>query len=114
MDKKNRVIVRIGGKEYAMRGTEPEEYIHKVAICVDKKMAEISSKQPPLSTSMLAILTAVNLADDLIQQREANKHLQKENEDLKRELDRIKSTLKPVDRERVNIYDMPQKGRRQG
>ena len=106
LTKKNKVIVRIGGREYAVRGTESEEYIHKVAIYVDKKMEELASKQPPLSTSMLAILTAINLADEVIKQKDEIKRLQKE-------IEQLKNASKPVERERVNIYDLPKKVRRQ-
>ena len=41
-----------------------------MAIYVDKKMNEISANQPPLSTSMLAILTAINLGDEVIKQKD--------------------------------------------
>ncbi|HZJ57979.1 MAG TPA: cell division protein ZapA [Clostridia bacterium] len=112
MGRKNKVIVRIGGREYAMRGSESEEYIHKVAIYVDKKMEEISAKQPPLSISMLAILTAINLADEVIKQKD-------EIQSLKRELNEVKSLLKMTEGDRkiaegdrTNIYDMPKKMRR--
>jgi len=104
LEKKNKVVVRIGGREYAMRGSESEEYIHKVAVYVDKKMREISGKQPPLSTSMLAILTAINLADEIIKQKD-------EIERLQRELKQTKSAAKAVDRDRINIYDIPRKHR---
>ncbi len=105
MEKKNKVIVRIGGREYAVRGSESEEYIHKVAIYVDKKMEELASTQPPLSISMLAILTAINLADEAIKQKE-------EIDQLKKEIQLIKSTTKAAERERVNVYDIPKKARR--
>lgn len=102
MCKKNKVIVRIGGREYAMRGVESEEYIHKVAIYVDKMMESIASKQPPLSTSMLAILTAINLSDEIIKQKS-------EIENLQRELNEAKAAAKSADKDRVNILDMPKK-----
>lgn len=105
MSKINKVIVRIGGREYAVRGSESEEYIHKVAIYVDKKMGDLASKQPPLSTSMLAILTAINLADEVIKQRDEIKRLQKE-------IEQLKNLSKPIEREKVNIYDLPKKVRR--
>jgi len=34
---KNRVILRIAGMDYAVRGLESEEYIHKLGLHVDKK-----------------------------------------------------------------------------
>ncbi|HHZ12716.1 MAG: cell division protein ZapA [Caldicoprobacterales bacterium] len=102
MSKKNKVIVRIGGREYAVRGTESEEYIHKVAIYVDKKMEEISASQPPLSTSMLAILTALNLGDEVIKQRDKIQSLQKE-------LSEAKEMIKIFEGDKTNIYDMTKK-----
>lgn len=105
MGEKNKVIVRIGGREYAVRGSVSEEYIHKVAIYVDKKMEEISMKHPPLSTSMLAILTAINLADEVIK-------LKNEVESIQGELDHAKTMAELAERERINIYDIPKKARR--
>ncbi|NLJ41362.1 MAG: cell division protein ZapA [Clostridiales bacterium] len=104
MSTKNKVIIRIGGREYAIRGNEPEEYIHKVAVHVDKKMNEISAKQPPLSISMLSILTALNLADDLIKCKEQIERLQ-------RELKEAKKIAADTKIESMNVYDIPKKTR---
>lgn len=65
MAAKNRVEVRIAGKEYTIIGTENDEYIQKIALYVDRKMGEITKSNNNLSTSMVAVLTAVNLADEL-------------------------------------------------
>jgi cell division protein ZapA len=62
---KNRVEVRISGKEYTIIGNESDEYIQKIALYVDRKMSEITKSNNNLSTSMVAVLTAVNLADEL-------------------------------------------------
>lgn len=105
MDNKNKVVVRIGGREYAMRGTESEEYIHKVAIFVDRRMEEIAMKQPPLSLSMLAILTSINLADEVIKQKE-------EIDQLRQELEDNRAIIKKTERERPKVYEMPKKVRR--
>ncbi|MGI5850476.1 MAG: cell division protein ZapA [Clostridiales bacterium] len=102
MGKKSKVIVRIGGREYAVRGTESEEYIHKVAIYVDKKMNEISANQPPLSTSMLAILTAINLGDEVIKQKD-------QIQNLKNELNEAREMIKMLEGDKQNIYDMTKK-----
>ena len=90
---KNKTVVRIGGKEYLMAGYESEEYMHKVAIYVDRKMNEVRSNFPNLSTAMIAVLSAANIADDHIKaqdeitelkdklqlQKEEIRSLQKEN-----------------------------------
>lgn len=78
-----KTLVRIGGRDYMMRGFESEEYIHKVAIFVDKKMAEISKCQPSLSTSMTMVLTAINLADEVIKLKAQTETLEQQITDMK-------------------------------
>ena len=66
---RTRTTVRINGHDYVLAGEEPEEYMHEVAIYVDKKMSEIHRKYDKLSTSMVAVLAAVNIADELLKER---------------------------------------------
>ena len=69
---KTRTMVKICGKEYMMAGYESEEYIHRVAICVDRKMTEL--KRPvcqPQSANTLSVLTAINVADDSVKASES-------------------------------------------
>jgi len=61
----NTVRVIINGVEYSLKGEEREEYLHKVASYVDKKLIEIKENNNKLSTSSAAVLTAVNIADEL-------------------------------------------------
>lgn len=66
---RRKTTVRINRQEYVLAGDEPEEYMHEVAIYVDKKMSEISNKYNHLSTSMIAVLAAVNITDELLKER---------------------------------------------
>ena len=68
------VNVTIFGREYTLRGDAEQAYVQKVAALVDEKMREISSGANIASTSKVAILVAVNLADELL--RERQKHQQ--------------------------------------
>lgn len=61
----NKVTVKINGIEYNLKGEEREEYLHKVAGYVDKKLKNIMSSNSMLSTSSAAVLTAVNVVDDM-------------------------------------------------
>lgn len=61
----NKVTVKINGIEYNLKGNEKEEYLHKVAGYVDKKLKNIMNSNKMLSTSSAAVLTAVNAVDDL-------------------------------------------------
>lgn len=68
---KTRVKVDIMGKEYRFISGEhtPIEYIHKVAGYVDSQMRKINKHQPSLDTPRLAVLAAVNIADEYFKVR---------------------------------------------
>lgn len=61
----NTVTVIINGIEYNLRGKEDEKYLSEVAAYVDNKIREISGSNKKLSASSAAVLTAVNIADEL-------------------------------------------------
>ena len=88
MTPKNRVELRIAGKDYTVVGTEPEEYIQRVGLYVDKKMSEVMKISNKLSTSLAAVLTAINVVDDLFKSRESELNAKKE---LKKALDELES-----------------------
>ena len=87
---KTRTTVNIGGHEYAIAGVESEEYIHKVAIYVDKKMGEIKASSINLNTTMLAVLTSINVADDLLKLQEKYDELVAELSVAQEEIKRLK------------------------
>lgn len=90
MTSKNKVVIRIAGKDYTLVGLESDEYIHKVGLYIDKKMNEILVRNHRLSTSLAAVLTAINVADDFFKSRENEHSLRKEQEVFKEELERLK------------------------
>jgi len=65
---KNKLTVIIDGKEYKLVSDGSEEYIQKIALCVDNKMRDISSvdTNKRYSTAMLAMLTSLNIAEDYL------------------------------------------------
>ena len=74
---KTKTTVRIGGRDYTITGTEPEEHIKRVAVYVDRKMEELLFATR-LPQPMVAVLTAMNIADDLIKAQDENTRLRKE------------------------------------
>lgn len=62
----NRVKVHINGEDYYVRGSVTTEYIRKVAKYVDLKMSDLSHKHPDLSRTRVAVLTALNITDELL------------------------------------------------
>jgi cell division protein ZapA len=69
-DKSNTEKVEIFGQEYKIKGAGDPEYIHKIAGYVDSKMREIAHSSGIMSQSRIAILAALNIADELFQTRE--------------------------------------------
>ena len=60
----NRVSVKIFGQSYTIVGSKAEQEIREIAEYVDKKMQEINSVAPDMPRQMMAVLSAVNLADE--------------------------------------------------
>jgi len=82
MSKKNRVIVRILGQEYPLMSEDSREYMQKVAYVVDDRMNALIKSNNKLSTSMVAVLTALNLADECLKCTQEKEKLEKKIEEL--------------------------------
>ncbi len=59
------VRVRIGGEEYPVKGDASVEYIRTLACVVDSRMKDIHQKNPNLNRQRIAVLVALNLADEI-------------------------------------------------
>ena len=81
---KIKTTVTIAGKDYTLSGYDSEEYVRRVAIYVDRKLREfgIAAKLP---AHELAVLTAVNIADDMFKAHDENTRLRKELLQLRQE-----------------------------
>jgi cell division protein ZapA len=64
-EKKKRVEVEIYGEKYIVKGDAADEHILQVADYVDIKMNMIAQRNPHLSGKQLAVLAALNIADEL-------------------------------------------------
>ena len=78
MDNIRRVNVKIQGKEYNVMCIEDEEYIQRIAYFVDRKINQVSTANPRLSTAMAAVLTALNIADEMFKNNEQIEQLKRE------------------------------------
>ncbi len=105
MASKNKVEVRIRGKDYTVMGFESEEYIQKVSLYIDKKMVEVSKSNDRLSTSMAAVLTAINVADDYFKNIEALDNLRAQVQQYLNELDASSSKLKEYKEENKQLRE---------
>jgi cell division protein ZapA len=80
----NVVTIKINGIEYNLKGEEREEYLHMVASHVDKKIKNIMGNNEKLSTSSAAILTALNLGDEMFKSHSLSKELSNKVESLEK------------------------------
>ena len=90
MEPKNVVQVQIFGHSYTIRGEANQDYILDVAAYVDRKMREITEKLPVASLSKVAILTSLNIADELFKERSRG---QSHAEQLSQRAERLNAVL---------------------
>ena len=89
-----KATVKIGGVEYTISGSgESEEYIHRVAIAVDRKFRELMQKYPGVSPDIISVLTAVNIADENIKLTDEINDLKKVAAELSAENVRLRKSL---------------------
>jgi cell division protein ZapA len=63
------VTVEIGGQQYPIRSTLDERYVTELAAYVDRKMRAASDSAPASDLLGLAVLVALNIADELFRAR---------------------------------------------
>ncbi len=63
---KQSVKVDIFGNDYILKADTDDRHIHKVADLVDQKMREVSLSTNSKNTTNIAILAALNLADEYL------------------------------------------------
>jgi len=79
---KIRTTVRIAGRDYTIASTDSEEYVNRVAAWVDRRMNELAAATK-LPATQLAVLTAVNAADDMMKSRDEIRRLEAELDELR-------------------------------
>ncbi len=80
------VKVTIYGQEYPIRGHGDDVYIKRVARYVDERMAQIEERTSISSPIRLAILAALNIADELFSLQQEKDRILSEFEEKAREL----------------------------
>jgi cell division protein ZapA len=69
------VTVEIGGQRYPIRSGLDERYITELAAFVDQKMRSAMTAAPESDMLGLAILVALNIADDFFRARQQQSHV---------------------------------------
>lgn len=65
MGEYHRITVEIGGQTLVLRTQNDPKYVRELAEYVDGKIQILAVNNPRLSISQLALLTAINLADEI-------------------------------------------------
>jgi cell division protein ZapA len=94
MPDSGRVIpVEIQGLRYPIRSSLEPEYVARLASYVDEKMRAAADTAPTGDSLRLAVLAALNIADELFRCRDANRdkdgRLAERAEELERLVDRV-------------------------
>lgn len=88
----NRVQVTICGEEYTLVADESASYMEKVGALVDEKMTDLT-ENAHVSRNDAAVLTAVNLADELFKAEAASENLRRQ---IKTYLDEVAAAKNEV------------------
>jgi cell division protein ZapA (FtsZ GTPase activity inhibitor) len=86
MSGSNKVNVVIFRREYTVSGSKPRDHIVRVADYVDGVMTDIAEQAGGISPSTLAVLSAVNIADDLFAVRDEVAAKESEKEQLEKDI----------------------------
>ena len=75
--KKNKVVVHLMGRDYTLLTDQPPEDAQRVARYVDRRMRELAITARA-SESVVPVLSAMTIADELFRAQEENIRLKKE------------------------------------
>jgi cell division protein ZapA len=73
---RNSVTIKLAGKQYRLRSEASEEELQRVAVYVDQAMQRIRERTDTVDSQDTALLTALNLAREVLQLREESELVQ--------------------------------------
>jgi cell division protein ZapA len=76
------ITVEIAGQRYPIRSGLDERYVTELAAYVDQKMRAASDSAPASDMLGLAVLVALNIADEFFRERERERDVHPTNGDL--------------------------------
>ena len=75
MEKSSKTIIRLLGIDYPVIYNDSEERMQQIGFYVDKQFNEVKLRNSKLSTTMIATLAAINIADEFFKQKEDNANM---------------------------------------
>ena len=90
------IPVEIAGQRYPIRSSLDQEYVARLALYVDEKMRAASDSTPTSDSLRLAVLAALNIADELFRCRDATRDRDGQIAERAGEIERLlDSVLRP-------------------
>lgn len=86
----NAIEVEIYGQRYTIKGEADEQYVQKLAAFVDGHMRQVGKGMKTATLSKLAVLAAINIADELFQ---AERLREREEADVERRVLSLLDTI---------------------
>lgn len=74
---KVKTTVKIAGHEYNIVSTDTPDHIQRVAAYLDRRMTDLATATR-LAPNMVAVLTAMNIADEMLKAQDENVRLRQE------------------------------------
>jgi len=89
------IEIKVYGRTYTIRvkGEENEEYISRLTSYVDQKMQEIAVKSRSEDPTKIAVLAALNIADDYFVSRKRLDQVDERIDRMEAEIATVESTL---------------------
>ena len=85
-----KIPIVIGGQTYEIMGNPMDSlYYNSLSEYIEKKMQEVADSTNVVSSQKIAILTALNIADELLREREARALEEEKNNRLYAELGKM-------------------------
>jgi cell division protein ZapA len=104
MGRERLIEIKVFGQTYTVKSDAEENHIQAVAQYVNEKMDEVLKKTRSVSTLNVAILTALNIADDLLKEKEKRIMLLQKVEMKSKDLvERIETKIGGKESEKVSI-----------
>ena len=94
----NRVTMNICGEEYTLIAEEDAAYMERVGSLVDSKMNELLASSH-VGRADAAVLTALNMADELIKTQESSENLRRQLKTYLDEATRAKNEVSDLKRQ---------------
>jgi cell division protein ZapA len=88
------VQIEIYGQRYTLKGHAPEAYVKELAGYLDRKMQEVATASHVNNLAKIAILAALNITDELFQQRQV---LQQKDVVLKKAERRVSDLIDSIE-----------------